>query len=447
MSNQHLRKSAYQVVIPQLGLTMKEAVIMEWLFPDGAWVERGEPLFLLENEKSVVEVEAPASGHLRIQTESGVTVPVLHPVGMIEGAERVADHHIAEDTQDEIHHKDKQPMTGDRKPVFHLPSSDQVAISPRARKTAFERGLDLSKVHGSGIRGMITMRDLEELSRLQERTVLASPIARKIAKAEQVDLNGLEGTGPRGMIMREDVEAKIRSEADLSRGEILSGLTGLRAIIAERLSQSWQQSPHVTLTIEVDATKLVSMRNTINANNAHDPEGRKISFTTILIKMSGQVLQKYPYMNTRLTAQGIETLAEVNIGFAVDTERGLMVPVIRCADTKSLTEIQVALDELAARARKGRSLPDELEGGTFSITNLGGYEIDAFTPIINPPECAVLGVGRIHPRPVGLHAEIVLRDMMTLSLSFDHRLVDGAPAARFLQALKHIIENPPEAVV
>jgi pyruvate dehydrogenase E2 component (dihydrolipoamide acetyltransferase) len=442
MSDDFMKSKAYKVVIPQLGLTMQEATITEWLHTDGAWVEKGEPLFLLENEKSVVEVEAPASGHLRIQTEPGVTVPVLHPVGVIEGADRVADHHIAEDTQDEINQKDRRPKTGHRKPAFHFPSSDQIAASPRARRAAFERGVDLSKVQGSGIRGMITTRDLEEHATRQERSVLASPIARKIANAEQIDLNGLDGTGPRGMIMRQDVEAKILSGVDLSRGEILSGLTGLRAIIAERLSQSWQQSPHVTLTIEVDATQLVSMRKVVNANNAGDPERSKVSFTTILIKLTGQVLQKYPYMNTRLTARGIETLTDVNIGFAVDTERGLMVPVIHSADKKSMTEIQAILDELAARAREGRSLPDDLAGGTFSITNLGGYEIDAFTPIINPPECAVLGVGRIHPRPVGLHGEIVLRDMMILSLSFDHRLVDGAPAAKFLQTLKHVIENP-----
>ena len=437
-----MKSKAYKVVIPQLGLTMQEATITEWLHPDGAWVEKGEPLFLLENEKSVVEVEAPTSGHLRIQTEPGVIIPVLHVVGLIEGAARVADHHIAENTQDEIHTKDQRPNTGDQRPVFRQPSSVRIAVSPRARKAAYERGLDLSQVQGSGIRGMITMRDLEKHATLQEPSVLASPIARKMAQAEQVDLNGLEGTGPRGMIMREDVEAKLRSEADLSRGVTLSGLTGLRAIIAERLSQSWQQSPHVTLTIEVDATKLVSMRQAVNENSAGDPERSKISFTTILIKLSGQVLQKHPYMNARLTARGIENLDDVNIGFAVDTERGLMVPVIKSADMKSLTEIQVALDDLAERARKGRSLPDELAGGTFSITNLGGYEIDAFTPIINPPECAVLGVGRIHSRPVGLHGEIVLREMMILSLSFDHRLVDGAPAARFLQELKHMIEEP-----
>lgn len=449
MTNNSKQTKAYRVVIPQLGLTMQEASITEWLFADGAWVEKGEPLFLLENEKSVVEVEAPASGQLRIQTQPGETVPVLHTVGLIEGAERIADHHVVEDVHVAGQDKEDRPTTDDGKPVFrHLTSEEgRVAASPRARKAAKEKGLDLSRVEGSGIRGMITIRDLEGLVTAEEKATLASPIARKLAQVEQIDINGLKGSGPRGMVMRQDVEAELKADKSTPITDNLSGLTGLRAIIAQRLSQSWQQSPHVTLTMEVDATNLVAVRKDVNDKRSDDSKGSKISFTTILIKLLGQVLQKYPYMNVRLSPKGIEALAEINIGFAVDSERGLMVPVIRSADMKDLVEIQDELDELANRAKKGRSLPDDLSGGTFSVTNLGGFEVDAFTPIINPPECAVMGVGRIHPHPVGFEGEIVLREMMVLSLTFDHRLVDGAPAARFLQAFKHAIEELPDEVV
>jgi len=444
MTNASKQTKAYKVVIPQLGLTMQEATITEWLYEDGAWVEKGEPLFLLENEKSVVEVEAPASGQLRIQIGPGETVPVLHAVGLIEGAQGVADHHTASIIEDDSEVIDRKPKTGERKPVSRLPSSVRIAVSPRARLAAREKGLDLDQVEGTGIRGMITIRDLEDLVTAGEQVTLASPIARKMAQAEQVDISGLKGSGPRGMIMRQDIETEMKAVKATPTPDNLSGLTGLRAIIAERLSQSWQQSPHVTLTIEIDATNLAALRKGLNENTAAESGGSKISFTTLIIKLVGQVLKNYPYMNARLTPNGIESLPDVNIGFAVDTDRGLMVPVMRSVDQKPLDDMQNELEQLVERARQGRSTLEDLSDGTFSITNLGAYEIDAFTPIINPPECAVLGVGRIHPRPVGLDGEIVLREMMVLSLTFDHRLVDGAPAARFLQALKHVIEEPNE---
>ena len=447
MTNASKQAKAYKVVIPQLGLTMQEATITEWLHDNGDWVDKGEPLFLLENEKSVVEVEAPASGQLRIQIEPGETVPVLHTVGLIEGAQGVADHHIAKETEDNADVIDRRPKTDDRQTVSRLPSSVRIAASPRARLAAREKGLDLDQVEGTGIRGMITMRDLEGAVSVDEQIALASPLARKMAQEEQVDINRLKGSGPRGMVMRQDIEAELSADESAPiAADNLSGLTGLRAIIAERLSQSWQQSPHVTLNIDVDATHLAALRKEKNKNLAAKSAGSKISFTTLLIKLTARVLKEYAYMNVRLTPHGIETLPDVNIGFAVDTDRGLMVPVIRSAHQKSLVEMQKELETLVDRARQGRSKLEDLSEGTFSITNLGAYEIDAFTPIINPPECAVLGVGRIHPRPVGLNGEIVLQEMMVLSLTFDHRLVDGAPAARFLQALKQAIEKPDEGI-
>ena len=214
-------------------------------------------------------------------------------------------------------------------------------------------------------------------------------------------------------------------------------LTGLRAIIAERLSAGWRERPQVTLTTEADATNLVSARQQVIAETSD-----KISYDAFLVLLVARALREHPNVNATLTETGIAQLADINIGVAVDTERGLLVPVVHNANAKSLTEINLALRELAERAVAGRSLPDDLAGGTFTLTNLGMYEIDAFTPIINPPECAILGVGRIVSKPVGLNGQVVLRDMLALSLSFDHRLIDGAPAARFLQRVKQLVEWP-----
>jgi pyruvate dehydrogenase E2 component (dihydrolipoamide acetyltransferase) len=432
--------NTYQVVIPQLGLTMKEATINEWLHPDGAWVEKGEPLFLLENEKSIVEVEAPASGKLIIQTQSGIEVPVLHPVALLELKENVAKHHT-------ITGKPQAPIDESHTPaapdvsIIKTRGDQRVSASPRARIAAKEKGIDLSQQSGSGIRGMITMRDLDMAYSEDKEAVLASPVASKIAAQEQLDLSQIQGNGPRGMIMREDVEQHIQAQSTRPDIQDISGLSGLRAIIADRLSQSWRASPHVTLTTEVDATRLVAFRNQLN-QLLTEKQGSKISYNTLLAKLVAQCLTEFPYMNSRLTKAGLELQQAINIGIAVDTERGLIVPVIQNILAKTLDTLQEDLQALVKRAIEGCSLPDDLSGGTFTITNLGAYGIDAFTPIINPPECAVLGVGRIHPRPMGLNGEIVLRETMVLSLSIDHRLVDGAPAARFLQKVTKLIEEP-----
>jgi len=287
-----------------------------------------------------------------------------------------------------------------------------------------------------------------DLDRIERAALAASPVARRMARAQGLDLAGIEGTGPRGRITRRDVEGQIRATAtpDTSpadphalpaEGGDLEALTGLRGVIARRLAGGWRERPQVTLTTDADATYLVAARQQTIAELSE-----KIAYDALLVIIVARALREFPYMNVRLTEAGIQPLDEINIGVAVDTERGLLVPVVREADRLGLLDANRTLRELAERAIAGHSLPDDLSGGTFTLTNLGMYGIDAFTPIINPPECAILGVGRIVARPVGLDGQIVLRDTMALSLSFDHRLVDGAPAARFLSRVKQLIERP-----
>jgi pyruvate dehydrogenase E2 component (dihydrolipoamide acetyltransferase) len=302
---------------------------------------------------------------------------------------------------------------------------------------------------------MVVAADVELASAVREaaaEAVKASPVARRLADQTGVDLAVVSGSGPSGRIMRQDVEGALAPQPEPAPGvEVeapspgVQALTGLRGIIAERLSASWRERPHVTLTTEADATNLVSARQQLTAEL-----GQKIAYDALLVALVARALGEQPHVNVRLTEQGIEQLPQPNIGVAVDTERGLLVPVVRDAAAKSLVEVQQALAELVERALAGRSLPDDLSGGTFTITNLGMFEIDAFTPIINPPESAILGVGRIVAKPVvrsagsgqAVDRQVVVRDMVILSLSFDHRLIDGAPAARFLQRLKQLVERP-----
>jgi pyruvate dehydrogenase E2 component (dihydrolipoamide acetyltransferase) len=435
----------YRVVMPKLGLTMTEATLIEWLKADGDPVEKGEALFVLESEKSSLEIEAPASGMLRILVPAGETVAVHTPIATLLGVERASALPAAPSAMHE-----PPPAAGIQ---FPIPSArPPIAASPKARSLARRLGVSLADISGTGMRGMIVIADVERAHAprgvAEAGVAKASPVARRLAAQAGVDLSAVAGSGPGGRIMRQDVEGALAplSEASpalkieaISRGSArgTQPLTGLRAVIAERLSASWRERPHVTLTTEADATNLVSARQQLT-----EELGQKVAYDALLVALVARALREQPFMNVRLTEHGIEQLSEINVGVAVDTERGLLVPVVHDAAAKSLVQVQRTLARLVERALAGRSLPDDLSGGTFTITNLGIFDIDAFTPIINPPESAILGVGRIVNKPVGLDGQVALRDTMTLSLSFDHRLIDGAPAARFLQRVKRLVERP-----
>jgi pyruvate dehydrogenase E2 component (dihydrolipoamide acetyltransferase) len=420
--------------MPKLGLTMTEATLIEWLKADGDRVEKGEPLFVLESEKSSLEIEAPASGRLHVLVPAGETVAVHTPIATLLGAKQPAVPSAAQATTQE-----PSPITGIQSPIPATVAPSPA--SPKARALARRLGVPLAGMAGSGVRGMVVVADVERAHALQG-AAKASPVARRLAAHAGVDLSAVAGSGPGGRIMRQDVEDALAPRPEPSppiEGEALGGqpLTGLRAVIAERLSASWRERPHVTLTAETDATNLVSARQQLT-----EELGEKVAYDALLVALVARALREQPNVNVRLTEGRIEQLSEINVGVAVDTERGLLVPVVRDAAAKSLLQVQRALAELVERALAGRSLPDDLSGGTFTITNLGMFGIDAFTPIINPPESAILGVGRIVNKPVGLEGQVVLRDRMTLSLSFDHRLIDGAPAARFLQRVVQLVERP-----
>lgn len=268
----------------------------------------------------------------------------------------------------------------------------------------------------------------------EEKRVLASPAAKRLAKEHGIDLSLVKGSGPEGRIAEEDVQRFIQESSGLlPKVKMIIPLSGFRKTSAERVSASFRTAPHSTLMMEVDVSK---------ATETH--EKQQVSYTAILVKAAAKALLEHPMINSTLETDRIKIYEDINIGLAVATENGLIVPVIHNADRKSLNEIDTAIRELTEKAKQGKLAKQDLTGGTFTISNLGMYDVELFTPIINPPEAAILGVGKISEKPVVIDGKIEIKPMMVLSLSYDHRIVDGAPAAEFLRKVKANIENAVE---
>jgi len=448
---------AVELFIPKLGQTVEEVTLVKWLVEDGAKVSQGQEVLEVETDKAVFPVEANGKGyiHLGPYTE-GQVLPVLTVVATIGKEDekfQVTGATAAAAPETAARVSEAAAQAGlPAAPAGALAGGAKVFASPRARKLAVEKAVDLSQVTPTGWGG----------ARVAERDVLnylsqapkATPLAQRIAADTGVDLRAVAGTGPGGKIVKEDIQraAKPAPEAAPSplqpfppaAGEEVREripLKGVRAIIAERMGTSVHTTARVTLMMEVDATEFVAARERIKAKVSEE-WGFSPGYNDLLAKIVASALRKFPYMNARLAPDAIELLNQVNLGMAVDTERGLLVPVIRNADQKSLRQFGAEFRQMVDRARNGRSLPEDLSSGTFTITNLGMYDVDAFTPVINLPEAAILGVGRIAPKVTPYKGEVSIRQMWTLSLVFDHRLVDGAPAARFLQYIKQLVEEP-----
>lgn len=453
---------AEEFFIPKLGQTVEQVTLVKWLVSEGDKVAQGQEICEVETDKAVFPVEANTKGYFHMGPfKEGEVLPVLTVVGII-GKETDKFDSVEARVLEESVPGEKVAMS----PVAEVPPATttpaapaEVFASPRARNLAAEKGVDLTRVTPSGYGGI----------RAVERDVIAylasvpkvTPVAQKVAAAAGIDLRAVTGTGPGGKIVKDDVlrvaEIVEKPSGAVEKPSGVSGLPltavaevleripikGVRGLIAERMGTSVHTTARVTLFMEVDATEFVAVRERLKAK-VSDEWGFTPAYNDLLVKIVAVALAKFPYMNARLSANAdaIELLGPIHIGQAVDTERGLLVPVIRNADQKNLRQLGMEFREMADRARRGRSQLDELSGGTFTVTNLGMYEVDAFTPVINLPEVAILAVGRIASKVVPYHGEVAVRQMMTLSLVFDHRLVDGAPAARFLQYVKQVIEEP-----
>ena len=443
---------AVEVVMPRLGWTMETASVAEWLKHDGDTVREGDILFTVETDKVAQEVEALDSGILRIPPDSvppGVSVPVGTVLAYVTRPGEAAPFE-GRAAPSAAAVPAPQPETGATlagAASARVNGRATIPASPRARRVARELGVDWTTITGTGGTGRIVERDVRAAATARPVAARArvSPVARRVAQQQGVDLDELAAQMPDKRITRADIDAAIHPVADRApeSGHPMP-LSRARRIIGERMVHSVQTTAPVTLTTEADATELAALRERIKRSLAGSKRPAP-SYTDLLTRLTALTLLEHPWMNSTLTGDAIVQHEAVHMGIAVDTERGLLVPVVRDAHLKSIQRIAEESAALIAEARAGTSKPDQLGGSTFSITNLGMYEIDAFTPIINLPECAILGIGRIVARQVVIDEEteeLAIRKMLALSLTFDHRVVDGGPAARFLQAIKRSIEQP-----
>jgi pyruvate dehydrogenase E2 component (dihydrolipoamide acetyltransferase) len=394
-----------EINMPRLGWDMKVGSVAEWLKREGDRVEAGEPICMIAGDKATVELEAPESGILRLSPGSpgeGVEVPVGTLLAYVASA-------------------------GEELPASNVSASNPVVASP----------------------GVSAPSTLAAERTVGARRVIASPRARRVAAELGLDWRLLVGSGRGGRILERDVtgaglQARARADTPQRASSVRLEFNGVRRLTAERLALSARTVAPVSLTTEADATTLVRLREQALAERQDDVE-RVPGYTPFMVRLAAIALGEQPALNASLTEDGIVQHHEINIGIAVQTEAGLLAPVVRGADAMSVQAIARESRRLIEAARSATIRAEDLAGATFTITNLGMYDVDAFTPIISLPQCAILGLGRIVARPVVIDEntdKIAVRRMLTLSLTFDHRLVDGVPAARFLQRIKHLVERP-----
>jgi pyruvate dehydrogenase E2 component (dihydrolipoamide acetyltransferase) len=383
---------AVEITIPRLGWNMEEGVFIGWLKQDGAPVNPGEALFTLEGEKATEDIECLDKGVLRIAPggpSAGDKVAVGAVIGYVTEANekwgaRFAGAIPAETAAENAPAASVSLMAPAERAPHHP------AASPRARRVARELGVNWTQIQGGG----------------------------KTGRIREQDVRAAAGPAP-----------------------TQAAVSPLRKMIAERMTASLRSTAPVTLTTTADASNLVNLRNQFKAAAASGDDVIP-GYTDFLVKLAAAALQKHPLLSARWTDAEITPAHSSDIGIAVDTERGLFVPVVRDAPSLSVRQVAASTRDLAERARAGTLQSSEMQGGVFTITNLGAFGVDAFTPIINFPQCAILGVGRIQRRPIASGDKVMVCEQVTLSLTFDHRIVDGAPAARFLQTLSQMLENP-----
>lgn len=429
-----------KVIMPKLGMAMSEGKVVKWLKDDGDEVKKGDPLVVVMSKKITYEVEAPADGIVRHVTGPRDTLPIAGVVGFIlaPGEEMPEIDEVVAVPAGEVSAVKEEEAAAEAVPPEAEAVEEEpgfVRASPAARRLAKELGVALAKVRGTGPRGRVTESDVQRHHEEQE-LVLASPLARRIAEEEGLALTEIEGSGPGGRIIEEDVLRALEEGGPTAPPKSIP-FTGMRESIADQMVHSLRTMAQLTMTTKVDVTELKTTREALR-----ERWDKKISYTDLLVKAVAVALDDHPILGARLEGDEILMPTEMNIGVAVALEDGLMVPVVRNAGERTVPEISDAIKDLAQRTRSNELNVDEVTGAVFTVTNLGMFGVDAFTPIINPPEVAILGVGRIVEEVAWINAQATPRATMVLSLTIDHRVVDGAPGAAFLQTLTQLLEHP-----
>ncbi len=424
--------------MPALGMAQDTGKLIRWLKAEGDTVAKGDLLMEVETDKATVEIEAPASGTLaNVTAKEGDVVPVAEVIALILAPGEIAP---SETPQVEPPTPAATPDRPDGAKSGHTRKPTAAGLaSPVAVRVAEEHHVNLKQVKARDGERITKADVLAHIDARHKggRLVAASPKARRLAAERGLALDGLAGSGPGGAILAADVLAAPAGAGALKSSEVLETSRAWRTM-AERLSATWAAVPHFYLARDVDATRLAAWRE----HNMHRGDAPKITVTDLLIRVAAAALKRHPRVNSSWNGQGITRNSEVNVGLAVAVDEGLLVPVIHQADRLSVAEIATARQGLVERAKAGRLRLDDLQGSTFTLSNLGMYGVDAFNAIINPPEAAILAVGRIADRVVPVAGKPEVRPMLTLTLSCDHRVIDGARGAEFLESVAALIEEP-----
>ncbi|HEU4785174.1 MAG TPA: dihydrolipoamide acetyltransferase family protein [Ktedonobacterales bacterium] len=442
------------VVMPKMGDTMEEGKILRWIKHEGDTIQKGEALAEIETDKVNIEAEAFAAGVLRkIIAQEGESIPIGQPIALIGKADEPLPDEATKTAAKPAKAASKQAQANGTAATATPASAAGTAIAePPAPETA-----------GAG-------QDRQNGGR-----VFISPLARHIAAEHNLDIAQIAGTGPGGRIVRDDVRAYLASPQEAptpvapqapraqpaptaptapapaqpavsaaAPGEEVRAqpLSNIRKTIARRLQQSMQTAPHFYVTVAIEMNKAGEVRGAINEYAAGLPNPAKVSYNDLIVKAVALALESMPEVNVSFDGDQLLFKSRINVGIAVALETGLIVPVIRDADKRGVLDIARESRRLSDAARAGKLTPEEFSGGTFTVSNLGMYDVEEFTAVINPPESAILAVGTIVPTPVVREGQVVVRDIMKVTLSVDHRALDGAIAARFLQELKRLLENP-----
>jgi pyruvate dehydrogenase E2 component (dihydrolipoamide acetyltransferase) len=456
---------ATEFFMPKMTDHMKAGVILNWLVKEGQPVEKGQPLVEIETDKATVELEAPAAGVLkaiRSGVEPGASVPVGETMAFIAEAEEVVSPPPPLQGGSEGVPVTKEVIMADRTPQAVTAELGPPRAVPAVRKLARNLGVPLELIKGTGPEGRITESDVrsylvaKQAAKTSEEfeVPVVSPVARRLGDELGVDLTKVKGSGPQGRVTKEDVQAYAQALAETQSPVIAPAvrpaadeaewldLSTVQRLTGQRMLESVQSAPQFALTVDVDMKNTLLFRQ-VHLERIQSEVGERLSVTVILVKAVAVALKQFPRANASFDAGRIKLHKQVNIGVAVGTNDGLIVPVLKSADQKTLVQITQELKSFQEKAARMRFNPDDLVGGTFTVSNLGMYGIDRFHAIINPPESAILAIGRIVKTPVGMPDDnIALRPVMSMTLSVDHRCLDGIQGAKFLAKLKEILEQP-----
>ena len=433
---------ATNVLLPQWGMNMEDGTLTKWLVGEGDEIAEGQPLVEVETAKINSELESPASGVVaHIMAAEGSLVKVGELVAVIaEPGENPPRPKLGAPTSPAGTRR--RPRRTEGRPAGGAARQ----VTPVARRLARDNDISLDEVTGTGPRGRVTEQDVRDAIEARRRRprVQVVPRARMLARQESIDLADVEGSGPNGRIVVADVE-RVIVERDSGAARVdavaeIAPLIGLRKTIADRMTMSVSTMAQVTLTTEADVTALLKLRESLVSE--WRPHRLRPLDLDLIIAATAEALKTHPRLNAHLVNDEILLLKDVNIGIAVAVPDGLVVPVLRGAQSLDLLSMARAMRELADKTRKGALGIDDVTGAGFTVTALSNYDIDVFTPIIDPPQVAILGLGRANEKPVVVDGQIVVRSMMHLSVTFDHRALDGVPVAEFMRTLKSRLELP-----